>query len=177
MPTSKDEMSAHDNSQCNISRTDSRLLSLELCIDLLQSLYEDAQTEFTSLAGDIVALDSEVGALQNGLIKQEQASMSAHMNAILTKMQFSDRFCQRLDNTRQSLACLQDVMLANPNSLRETEGLSLRDQTRSIFTTEQERTRFDQVFDVVKQTASSEPAPSSSNNNILLFEDGEQSHE
>lgn len=149
---------------------------LELCIDLLRTLNEDADREFQTLSDGIVDTAQRVSELENSSSKEEQELVTSKINNLLTLMQFSDRFCQRLDNAKQSLCYLHQAISESSNDLAEAESQSTLEQARNIFTTEQERELFDKIFNTTKQSQI-HINHVSLNDNILFFDEEEQIHE
>lgn len=140
----------------NTNPTESRAQLIGLSIKLLQSLLDDAQIEFSTFSNDIVQAASRVSALKENTNETDAENVSASISKLITKMQFSDRFCQRLDNARKSLEILKETMDGGIQPLTDDEYQSLLSKTRESFTSESERREFDVFFGNTLATADSE---------------------
>ena len=139
------------------------------CSEVLDTLVADARTEFANFAGEIIYAASKVKALQNGGDAENSEDVSRAINALVMKMQFSDRFCQRLENVQQSIDGLTARLNQQRTQLCDDEWQLLLSDTRELFTTEQERYQFDQYFDL-KSDADSTQAAESESEDFVFFD-------
>lgn len=133
------------------------------CVEVMETLISDARREFAAFAGDIIDAASKVKTLQQDSQSESPEELSKSINALVIKMQFSDRFCQRLENVQGSLVLLKGRFDADPKlgSIDDVQWQALLTDTRGLFTTEQERMQFDQYFDLVPEIAEEQSASDS----------------
>ena len=121
------------------------------CIEMLGTLLTDARVEFAEFADEIIDSASKVKTLQTESELENSADVARSINALVIKMQFADRFCQRLENAQRSLGVFktrldQNRLDQDVEDIDETDWHSLLAETRALFTTEQERMQFDEYF-------------------------------